>query len=105
MIDKGEISAEIEKLEQGRTTYANCEKLSILYNVRDHIGNVSQAQVRSKSDATEPQPSFSRASDFATACEGVSKERIVEVFDEHMDAVRVLYPKEYSAILRKLVEI
>lgn len=37
MLDLEEINREIEKLENCKTSYATCERLSILYNVRDHI--------------------------------------------------------------------
>ncbi len=33
----GTIEREIEKLENGRTTYDSCMRLSHLYNVRDHM--------------------------------------------------------------------
>lgn len=37
MLDINEINAEIEKLEQCTcTSYSVCEKLAILYTVRDH---------------------------------------------------------------------
>lgn len=37
MLDLEEINREIDKLENCQTSYATCERLSILYNVRDHI--------------------------------------------------------------------
>lgn len=36
MLDLKEIHEEIAKLEKGDTTYRNCEKLAILYIVREH---------------------------------------------------------------------
>ena len=37
MINMDEINAEIAALEAGKTTYATCERLSILYNVRNNL--------------------------------------------------------------------
>ena len=37
MINMSEINAEIAALEAGKTTYATCERLSILYNVRNNL--------------------------------------------------------------------
>ena len=37
MIDIKEVEKEIEKLENKDTSYSICEKLAILYIVRDHL--------------------------------------------------------------------
>ena len=36
MIDIQEIEKEIKKLEEKDTSYSTCEKLSVLYTVKDH---------------------------------------------------------------------
>jgi hypothetical protein len=100
MIDRGEIDGEIEKLEQGRTTYANCEKLSILYNVRDHMSGESLNQALARAT-----PIPASMSEFALACEVASKEQLVKILDEHMDALKILYPKEYQRIVGKLLAL
>ena len=37
MLDIEEINKEIEKLENRETSYSVCEKLAVLYTVRDHM--------------------------------------------------------------------
>ena len=39
MINIDEINKEIETLENGCTSYSNCQKLAILYTVKDHLMN------------------------------------------------------------------
>ena len=39
MIDINEINEEIKKLENSETCYKVCEKLAMLYTVRDHYKN------------------------------------------------------------------
>ena len=41
-------------------------------------------------------------SDFLAACDGVPVDAVLDVLDEHMEAIRVLYPKEFDEILQKL---
>ena len=43
MINMDEINAEIAALEAGKTTYATCERLSILYNVRNKPANTKNS--------------------------------------------------------------
>lgn len=48
MLDLAEINREIEKLENCKTCYATCERLSILYNVRDHMTEQAQGYAEHK---------------------------------------------------------
>ena len=43
-------------------------------------------------------------SPFLAACSGADIAEILRVMDEHMEAVRVIYPKEYEAITVKIAE-
>lgn len=96
MVDMKEVQDEIDKLENcGSTTYSVCEKLSILYNVKDH----AEGKPRETSYAKEM--SFA-GSDFMEAALKVPQEELVKVLDEHMEAIRQIYPKEYNMILRKI---
>ena len=43
-------------------------------------------------------------SPFLSACSGAEIAEILRVMNEHMEAVRVIYPKEYSAVVEKINE-
>lgn len=96
MIDVNEIEVEIRRLEQQELSYQLITKLADLYVVRDHLQkNFKGALVASYSQAQ---------SEFLQVCSSVPIEDVLNVLDEHMECVKVLYPKEYSAILRKIKE-
>ena len=99
MVDMKEVQDEIDKLENcGKTTYSVCEKLSILYNVKDH------AEEKPVETSYAKEMSFA-GSEFMEAALKVPQEELVKVLDEHMEAIRIIYPKEYDSIIRKIKRI
>jgi len=98
-VDKNEIEANITSLKRGSTTWSNVEKYALLCIARDNLNSEEvpvQRQPPSYSYASAPDSEFTRAAreaDFET---------LLDVLDEHMDAIRALYPKEYTAVLRKI---
>lgn len=95
MIDYDEVMEEINRLEQDETTYHNCSKLAVLYSIKDH----------KKEEKPLYQKEYSYASsEFMSIAQRTSIDRVLNVLDEHLEAVKLLYPKEYSAIMRKLKE-
>lgn len=90
MIDIGVIEDEIAAIEaEDETTYETCERLACLYTVRDHI--------KAKSDASK-----SVASEFLALAVGVPIQDLMKVIDEHMEAMKIVYPSEYAAIVSKI---
>ena len=94
MIDLETIEREINELEaRGDTTYSICERLSWLYTVRDHLrptaANAAKTQELS-------------GSEFLDASSGVSYPMLMRVLDEHMEALKVVQPKEYEAVMMKV---
>lgn len=88
----GEIQQEIDRLEGCETTYDNCFKLSALYTIRDHIGRES-IKIAGYS---EPR------SEFLQAIYEAPIEQVLYILDEHMDCIRILHRKEYSAIINRI---
>lgn len=99
MIDLDEINREINRLEHSETTYANCERLSVLYSVREKYGGEEVKAVKEYSFATAPK------SDFITAFKKAPLDEALKIINEHMEYMQLLYPKEYSTILRKLENV
>ena len=95
MIDLEEIEREINKLEaRGETTYSMCERLSWLYVVRDHLA---------PPEGREPVTvRASGSSEFLRIVDGADYSRVLDVLDEHMEALQAVYPKEYNAVIAKL---
>lgn len=94
MLNADIIEREIIDLEKRDTTYANCERLAWLYIVRYAM---QQRIVQEKARAEQMD-----GSPFLEACSGTDIAEILRVMNEHMEAVRVIYPKEYEAVVRKI---
>lgn len=96
MISIDELNKTILDLETNRdTTYATCERLAWLYIVRDH-----QVQKKSK----EPL-SIAGESEFMAAVNGKPGDAVWKIMDELMDAVKMLHPRMYESVLKKLNDI
>lgn len=92
MLDLNIIEDEIDALETlGDTDYETCEMLSCLYSVRDNLKS------RVRREGTEAP-----SSEFLAACVGVPVPSLMSVLDEHMEALRAVYPAEYSAVMSRI---
>lgn len=87
MINIDEIESEIKKLENGDLNYPNIQKLSWLYTVRDHIDDT----IRDVG-----------GNEFLDSCNGCDKNKFFDVMSEHFDAIKILHPKEYNAVIERL---
>lgn len=67
---------------------ANRGRLACLYTVRDHM--------------KAKQHDESKSSEFLTAAVGVPTPELMAVIDQHMEAIKVVYPSEYNAIVAKI---
>ena len=94
MLSIEEVERTILELEKRDTTYATCERLAWLYIVHDHL---TQRIVQEKARAAEME-----GSQFLAACSGAEISEILRVVNEHMEAVRVIYPKEYDAVVKRI---
>lgn len=84
------IEKSIKELEQAEATYASCERLASLYIVRDHMQQTTTKKMT--------------GSDFIEAAAAAGFEKTVEVINEHMEVIKLLHPKEYEAILQKMID-
>ena len=97
MTDLEIIEREIDRLEAKETTYYVCSRLATLYTVRDHL---------------RPQASGDSAllpkmggSDFLTSVSGKSCKDVLKVIDEHLETIKLLYPKTYSGVVQRIREL
>lgn len=100
-MDIKEVEKEIAELEIGPTTYSACEKLAMLYGVRNGM-----RKQEPQKEATLPPYGYSFASEpsseFVEAARVAPFEDFLKVMDEHMEAILAVYPKEYKAVIRKI---
>ena len=85
------VEREIDELESRETTYRVCERLAWLYVVKDHLAPSGEA-------TTEDM----RGSEFLEAASGVSYRALMSVLDEHVQALSLLQPKSYDALMSKI---
>ena len=100
MIDLDMIEAEIDRLELRPTSFYSCRRLSTLYNVRDHI----IADRYPKEVNTALKSSLS-GSEFLDAANGKPYEEVMKVVDEHLETIRLLYPKTWDGIIQRIKEL
>lgn len=93
-----EIKSEISRLEKEDTTYSNCSKLAVLYNVIERLDQDKPEPVRT------PQYSYAE-SEFLSVVAQAPIDEVMQIMNEHMEAIQLLYPKEYASIIRKIKEL
>jgi hypothetical protein len=95
-MDITEIKNEINRLQNSDTNWQNIERLSWLYTVHDHM-------INDKMIINECMPICS--GDFGHVVSGKNINNLMNILSEHMSVVKILYPKEYQAVLDKIAEI
>ena len=94
MIDLETVEREINELEtRYDTSYRVCERLAWLYTVRDHI-RPERPEDRMTQDL--------RGSDFLELSSGLSYPALMGVMNEHMEALQVVHPREYQAVMDRI---
>lgn len=108
MIDLREIDETIRDLKGTGTTVGAAEKLALLYIARDYMRREDDLL----KDAVQETRSYSRrasriseSSEFRTVCKGLCDDALLDILDKHMEAIKVIYPKEYSAVVKRIEEI
>ena len=91
MIDLSMIQEEINSLQEKEPSYSVIEKLSCLYTVRDHMEGKVQLE-----------PKITGKSEFLTLCSKADMAGLFSILDEHMEAVKIIYPREYAAVIRRI---
>lgn len=105
-MDIDEINEHIRKLKVEETSWQSVEKLAALCTVRNEL-NGSQ---ESEQDAKPAQISeYSRAegpeSEFVEAASAVPFSGLMQILNEHMDAIQLVYPKEYQLVMKKIRDL
>jgi hypothetical protein len=97
MPSKEELLDAIKEIQQKEPSYSNCEKLATFYTLLRYLYSEEEGQSRDAFPA-------SNGSEFRQAIAGKDIERVVDVLDEHMEVVMLLFPKEYKEVIRRIRE-
>ena len=100
MIDLETIEREISELEARQPSYKACERLSWLYIVRDHLREKIYPP-----DGKAAIKSALSGSEFLEAANGKPYEDVMRVVDEHLETIRLLYPKTWEGIIQRIKEL
>ena len=109
-MDIVEINEHIRKLKCEETNWQSVEKLAALCTVRNEL---SEAESRENSPAPQHEPVMQEystrpqkpQSEFVEAASAVPFSGLMEVLDRHMSAIKLVYPKEYELVMRKIVSL
>ena len=97
MISRDEIDRTILELEGHDTSFAVCEKLAMLYIVRDHMEKTPVGALK----YTEIQGD----SDFIRAIRGKDSVKVLECLNELMGTIQVINSRLYDAVISKLYDL
>ena len=106
-MDIEEINDHIHKLKCGSTDWQSVEKLAALCTVRNELEDANTPETQSQVFPTAAYPAaYSTAaepqSDFVEAASAVPFSGLMQVLDEHMDAIKLVYPKEYELVMQRI---
>ena len=87
-----------------------CMMLAAFYTIQDHLYPNSRLSDSSPHSYAPPpekpveEVTYQGDSEFSRAIRGMDVNTVLEVMDEAMDAMKVMLPRLYDGILRKLEE-
>ena len=106
-MDIDEINTHIHKLKCGSTDWQSVEKLAALCTVRNELEEKQAPETQTQVlPPTSYQAAYSTKakpqSEFVEAASAAPFGGLMEVLDEHMNAIKLVYPKEYELVIRKI---
>lgn len=109
MVDPKELEVEIARLEYADSSYPNYAKLANLYTIQDRLNRKSVRETAPEySSAPAPTshtlPRYGNT-EFLAEIEGRDQEALFDIMDELMDTLRVVNPRVYNGVMRKIRSI
>lgn len=102
MITERELLDAIKECEKEPITMAKCDKLASFYIIYDHLfGNGGYSFGQGKTEV-EKVITTNGDSEFLRMIDGMKSERVLKVVDELMETIKLINPKLYDGVLRKL---
>ena len=120
MITRRDVEEEIQRIESGPPTMQACERLAVLYFVRNNIGTSGSPPVRDAPEySARANPDLTTSynmaqgsadalgrygdSDFLAAVDGQSAADVMAVMDELMTVIMAINPQLYQSVMRRLL--
>lgn len=99
MLSRKELLNAINDCETANESFQNCQKLATLYIIYDHLySQPAELQKTVKTEIIETDGD----SDFLKLINGRKADDIIPIIDELMETIKVLQPKLYESILRRI---
>lgn len=103
MVDINEVEEEIINLEKRDTSFATCERLAWLYIVRDHLKGYAQSAAAPHIES-ESTPELGD-SEFLRAASNVDLPSLMQILNEHMEALKLVYPSAYKDVMGRIAKL
>lgn len=110
MITRDDLQEAIAECQGVRNpTASTAIKLAAFYTIRDHLFPTKEEEVKAYSYAQPPEKpveevTYESDSEFSQAIRGKSTNEVLAVVDEAMDVMKVMLPRLYAGIIRRLQE-
>lgn len=105
MITEKELMAAIAECEADPVTPAKVSKLADFYIIYDHLFGAPIEEGYSYAGSVENVIQSNGDTEFLQAVDGKDADKVLAIVDELLNAVRVLQPRMYDGVIRRLHEI
>lgn len=105
MITEKELMAAIAECEADPVTPAKVSKLADFYIIYDHLFGTPVDDGYSYAGNVENVIQTNGDTEFLSTVNGKDAEKVLAVIDELLEAVKLLQPRMYDGVLRRLYEI
>ncbi len=103
MITEKELYSEINRLENcDNPHFSECQKLAVLYTIKNELYGENASEIRSEPIVVESVIDDYGDSDFYKTICGKNSAFVFDVLDELMATLKIIQPRLYAGVLRKL---
>ena len=103
MVDPKELEVEIARLEYADSSYPNYAKLANLYVIQDRLNRGREEHKELPMYSSAPARAGRMGdSEFLVEVEGKDMDGVLDILDDLMDTLRVVNPRAYNGVMRKL---
>ena len=105
MITEKELMEAIKECESEPITPAKVSKLADFYIIYEHLFGMPVKSAYSYAPSAEKVIYTDGGNEFLQAVDGKDAEKVMAIIDELMEAVKILQPRMYDGVIRRLYEI
>ncbi len=107
MIEEKDLIEAIAECQGTRSPNANtCIKLAAYYTILNNLyPKTEEVSYPSIVEKQAKIPLISNESEFMDICSSKEIKSVLEVLNEHFEAIKLLYPKEYESVIEKIKDL